>query len=69
MLSDPQRRHRYDNGHDEDGQTDSSGMGGMHGGMGGMDLSELFAQMGGGGGFRPGFGGGGGGGGGHFHGF
>ncbi|KAF7370894.1 hypothetical protein MSAN_00723300 [Mycena sanguinolenta] len=61
VLSDPQRRERYDMGEDEDGMSDSSGMGGMHG----MDLSELFAQFHGGGGsfggFRSGFGGGGGG--------
>jgi DnaJ homolog subfamily C member 7 len=62
VLSDPQRRERYDLGEDEDGQTDSSGMGGM-GGMGGMsqeDIASLFSQFGGGGfgggfgGFRPG---------------
>jgi len=50
VLSDPRRRERYDLGEDEDGMTDSGhGMGGM----GGMDLSELFAQFhgGGGGGF------------------
>jgi DnaJ family protein C protein 7 len=47
VLSDPQRRDRYDMGEDEDGMNDSSG--GM-GGMGGMDLSELFAQFHGGGG-------------------
>ncbi|KAJ6485844.1 protein prenylyltransferase [Mycena sanguinolenta] len=69
VLSDPQRRERYDMGEDEDGMSDSSGMGGMHG----MDLSELFAQFNGGGGsfggFRGGFGGGGFGGGGmHSHG-
>ncbi|KAJ7460673.1 hypothetical protein FB451DRAFT_1096425 [Mycena latifolia] len=62
VLSDPQRRERYDMGEDEDGMNDSSG---MHG-MSGMDLSELFAQFhgGGGGGFGGhGFGGGFGGGG------
>ncbi|KAJ6624856.1 hypothetical protein B0H10DRAFT_2004434 [Mycena sp. CBHHK59/15] len=53
VLSDPQRRERYDMGEDEDGMSDSSGMGGMNG----MDLSELFAQFHGGGG--GGFGGGG----------
>ncbi|TFK75058.1 TPR-like protein [Pluteus cervinus] len=85
VLSDPRRRERYDMGEDEDGMTDSSGMGGM-GGMSQMDLAELFAQFhGGGGGFGGGgfggggfggggggFGGGGGGGGrrgGHSHGF
>jgi DnaJ family protein C protein 7 len=61
VLSDPQRRQRYDLG-EEDGQ--SSGMGG---GMDGMDLSELFAQFHGGGGMHgghghPGMGGGFGGG-------
>ncbi|KAJ7113663.1 hypothetical protein C8R43DRAFT_1039629 [Mycena crocata] len=71
VLSDPQRRERYDMGEDEDGMSDGSGMGGMNG----MDLSELFAQFhGGGGGFGgggfPGGGGGFGGGGfgGHSHG-
>ena len=45
VLSDPQRRERYDMGEDEDG-SDASGMGGpMH-----MDLSELFAQLHSGGG-------------------
>lgn len=48
VLSDPQRRRRYDLGEDEDGQ--SAGMGG---GMNG-DLADLFAQFHGGG-----FGGGG----------
>ncbi|CAK5267226.1 unnamed protein product [Mycena citricolor] len=54
VLSDPQRRERYDNGDDEDGMNES-GMGGM-GGMGGVDISELFAQFngGGGGGFHGG---------------
>ncbi|KAJ7230506.1 hypothetical protein GGX14DRAFT_583593 [Mycena pura] len=66
VLSDAQRRERYDMGEDEDGMSDA--MGGMHG----MDLSELFAQFhGGGGGFQGGasFGGsfGGFGGGGHSH--
>ncbi|KAJ7027927.1 hypothetical protein C8F04DRAFT_964716 [Mycena alexandri] len=60
VLSDPQRRERYDMGEDEDGMSESSA--GMHGGV---DLSELFAQFhGGGGGFGGGFGGGGFGGGG-----
>ncbi|KAF7289095.1 hypothetical protein HMN09_01357700 [Mycena chlorophos] len=49
VLSDPHKRERYDNGEDEDGMD---GMGGMHG----MDLSELFAQFHGAGGF-PGGGG------------
>ena len=61
VLSDPQRRHRYDMGEDEDGMG-ASGMGGM-GGMNQMDISELFAQFGGGvprgfGGARNGMGGG-----------
>ncbi|OBZ73547.1 DnaJ subfamily C member 7 [Grifola frondosa] len=58
VLSDARRRERYDMGEDEDGATD--GMGGM-GGMAGMDLSELFAQFHGGGGFSSGGGFGGGG--------
>lgn len=48
-------------GEDEDGQSESSG---MHGGMHGMDLSELFAQFHGAGGGFPG-----GRGHGHSHGF
>jgi len=68
VLSDPRRRERYDLGEDEDGQGDGSGMGPM----GGMDLSELFAQFHSqqfafGGGVPHGMGGGGGGRGGHFH--
>ncbi|KIK50363.1 hypothetical protein GYMLUDRAFT_51265 [Collybiopsis luxurians FD-317 M1] len=62
VLSDPQRRARYDAGDDEDGLNDgTNGMGGM-GGMGGMsqaDIANLFAA----------FNGGGGGGGGGFSGF
>ncbi|KAF8075276.1 hypothetical protein FPV67DRAFT_1665998 [Lyophyllum atratum] len=81
VLSDPQRRDRYDMGEDEDGGMSSSGMGGMGGGMGGMseaDLASIFAQFGGGGFSSGGFGGFGGGGGGfgggggrsgHSHGF
>jgi len=53
VLSDPQRRQRYDDGEDEDGQT-SAGPGGMGGGFpGGMDMNDLaslFAHMQGGGG-------------------
>ncbi|KAJ7132172.1 hypothetical protein C8R44DRAFT_829450 [Mycena epipterygia] len=65
VLSDPQRRERYDMGEDEDGMSESSGMNGMNG----MDLSELFAQFhGGGGGFGGGFPGGGGFQSGHSHG-
>ncbi|KAF7309458.1 hypothetical protein MIND_00316600 [Mycena indigotica] len=48
VLSDRDRRERYDNGEDEDGMAD--GMNGMNG----MDLSELFAQFHGGGGFGGG---------------
>jgi DnaJ family protein C protein 7 len=51
VLSDPQRRARYDSGVDEDGQTDSGG------GPGGVDLSQMFSAFGGAGGFG-GFGGG-----------
>ncbi|KAF9233480.1 hypothetical protein BU15DRAFT_80089 [Melanogaster broomeanus] len=64
VLSDPQRRERYDMGEDEDGQNDS-GMGGFGGGMQPTDLADIFAQFQGGG-----FAGGGpfgGGGGFHFH--
>ncbi|KAF5362268.1 hypothetical protein D9756_002064 [Leucocoprinus leucothites] len=74
VLSDPQRRARYDMGEDEDGLSDGAGMGGG-GGFNHVDLSELFAQFnggGGGGGFGGGpFGGGGGygGGGGGFNSF
>ena len=52
VLSDPQRRERYDLGEDEDGTTDSSHMRGP-GGMGGMnpaDFASMFAQFGGNGG-------------------
>ncbi|KAH7915250.1 hypothetical protein BJ138DRAFT_1142032 [Hygrophoropsis aurantiaca] len=65
VLSDPQRRERYDMGEDEDGQGEG-GMGGF--GMNPADLAEVFAQFQGGG-FRGGgpFGGGGGFGGGGFH--
>ncbi|PPQ76436.1 hypothetical protein CVT24_013314 [Panaeolus cyanescens] len=57
VLSDPQRRERYDMGEDEDGMNDGGmgGMGGFGGGMSAMDLEEIFAQFGGGG---PRFGGG-----------
>ncbi|KAG8931819.1 hypothetical protein FRC02_002113 [Tulasnella sp. 418] len=47
VLSDPQKRARYDRGEDDD---DLMGMGGM----GGVDISEIFAAMAGG---RAGFGG------------
>ncbi|KAF8316628.1 TPR-like protein [Clavulina sp. PMI_390] len=71
VLSDPQRRARYDSGADEDGQMGEGG--GMGGGMGGMsqaDLAAMFGAFGGGGGMG-GMGGGspfGGGRGGGFHG-
>ncbi|CAE6483836.1 unnamed protein product [Rhizoctonia solani] len=83
VLSDPQRRRRYDMGVDEDGESAGGGMGGMGDPMMGMqmNLAEMLAQMqgggrggfggfggfGGGGGF-PGGGGGGFPGGGHTHG-
>lgn len=55
VLSDPQRRHRYDMGEED------SEYGGGSGGMGGMDahdFADLFAQFNGGG-MPHGFGGGG----------
>lgn len=61
VLSDAQRRERYDLGEDDD--EGPQGGGGM-GGMSQMDLAELFAQFHGGGG---GFAGGGGGGRSHSH--
>ncbi|KAL4065936.1 hypothetical protein V8B97DRAFT_1932859 [Scleroderma yunnanense] len=68
VLSDFQRRQRYDIGEDEDGQMDSSN---GFGGMNGVDLADIFAHLQGGGpfGHGGGFGGGGpfgGGGGGGF---
>lgn len=74
ILSDPEKKARFDSGADLDG-----GMGGMNGFPGGgVDVNDIFAQMfggGGGGGFGGGMGGGfpGGGmggfpGGGHSHG-
>lgn len=74
VLSDPRRRERYDLGDDEDGMNEGGGgMGGGFSGMNPMDMEELFASFGGGGGARFGghpFGGGGGGGRrGHSHGF
>jgi DnaJ family protein C protein 7 len=49
VLSDSQRRERYDLGEDEDGMNDG-GMGGMggFGGMNPMDMEDIFAQLGGG---------------------
>ncbi|GLB41504.1 putative TPR-like protein [Lyophyllum shimeji] len=67
VLSDPRRRERYDMGEDEDGMTDSSGMGGGMGGMSQADLAELFAQFSGGPFGGGGFGGGRGGRGAHSH--
>ncbi|QRW16806.1 F-box/WD repeat-containing protein pof7 [Rhizoctonia solani] len=57
VLSDPQRRRRYDMGVDEDGESAGGGMGGMGDPMMGMqmNLAEMLAQMQGGG--RGGFGG------------
>ncbi|KAG8988410.1 hypothetical protein FRB94_006459 [Tulasnella sp. JGI-2019a] len=55
VLSDPQRRARYDAGEDEDGMMDGGGAG-MHGNV---DLSDILFAMGGGGPFGGGgFGGG-----------
>jgi DnaJ family protein C protein 7 len=62
VLSDPQRRQRYDMGEEDSEYGGGSGMGGM----GPHDFSDLFAQFGGG--MPSGFGGGGFGGGG-FHSF
>ena len=67
VLSNPQRRERYDLGEDEDGMNGGGG-GGFGGGFGGMnpaEMEEILAQ------FAFGGGGGGGGGGrrGHSHGF
>ena len=52
VLSDPQRRQRYDMGMDEDGSS-SSGMGespfgGMHMRMDPSDIHNIFATFGGG---------------------
>ncbi|KAG9313146.1 hypothetical protein JVU11DRAFT_6596 [Chiua virens] len=48
VLSDSQRRGRYDMGEDEDGQNES-GMAGPFGGMHPGDLADIFAQFQGGG--------------------
>lgn len=53
VLSDPQRRARYDMGEDEDGLNDGGGMGGGPG-FSHVDLSEIFAQFQGGGGMGGG---------------
>jgi DnaJ family protein C protein 7 len=45
VLSDPQRRERYDLGEDEDGMNDSSHMRGS-GGMNHADFASMFAQFG-----------------------
>lgn len=69
VLSDAQKKARYDAGHDMDdemngGQGQPSGFGGGGGGMGGMDVNDIFSQFmrqqGGGGGGMGGnpFGGG-----------
>ena len=49
MLSDPQRRERYDMGEDEDGMN-GGGAGGFPGGMNmnPSDIEEIFAQFAGG---------------------
>ncbi|KAF8917535.1 hypothetical protein CPB85DRAFT_1284484 [Mucidula mucida] len=64
VLSDPDRRERYDMGDDEDGLNDGGFGGGGMGGMSQADLANLFAQFSGGG-----FGGSRGGGFGHSHGY
>ncbi|KAG8845217.1 hypothetical protein FRB96_002592 [Tulasnella sp. 330] len=61
VLSDPQRRARYDAGEDEDGMMDGGGM------PGNVDLSDILFAMGGGGPFGGGSGFGGGGRRGGFH--
>ena len=47
MLSDPQRRERYDLGEDEDGMNGGGGGGGGFGfgGMNPADMEEIFAQF------------------------
>ena len=49
MLSDPQRRERYDMGEDEDGMN-GGGAGGFPGGMNinPSDIEEIFSQFAGG---------------------
>lgn len=67
ILSDPEKKARFDSGADLDG---GMGMGGGGGGFpGGVDVNDVFASMFGQGGFQNagGFGGFGGGGGGHRH--
>lgn len=63
VLSDSQRRQRYDMGEEDSEYGGGSGMGGMDA----HDFADLFAQFGGG--MPRGFGGGGFGGGGGFHSF
>jgi DnaJ family protein C protein 7 len=67
ILSDPEKKARYDAGADIDGEYAGDGMNGGHGGMNGMDMNDIFQmfmhQQGGGG--RGGHGGHGG----HSHGF
>lgn len=67
VLSDDRKKQMFDMGHDIDGSSASAGQQRGFGG-GGVNMEDLFAQFGGGGG-HPGFGGGGGGGfgGGGFH--
>ena len=63
VLSDPQRRERYDLGEDEDGMNDGGSGGGFGGGgftMNPGEMNDIFAQF-----ASARFGGGGGGGGGH----
>jgi DnaJ family protein C protein 7 len=60
VLSDPQKKQRYDQGADIEEIENGGGMGGhnFHGG-GGMDPNDIFAAFfggGGGGGMPPGFG-------------
>lgn len=47
MLSDPQRRERYDLGEDEDGMSGGGGGGGFPGfsGMNQSDMEEIFVQF------------------------
>jgi len=59
ILSDPQKRERYDQGMDIEDIEQGGGMGGFGGGGGGPDVNDIFASMfAGGGGMGGGFGGG-----------